>query len=188
MNEGRIPKLPSSTVFDYDHATYEALIEDLLLGRKFAEEDRLSRASEFLETLADKRRRAADFFDEVIADPAPWDLGPERVGRLREVVDRFRRVADHADDLRDRICDRSVDPSDDADVLATLLENGRALVILAPVASAGTLDALRGEGYDVVTTPWGTGVSLDEPRRRGMAARLAATIRDLDADAFRLLS
>ncbi len=61
-------------------------------------------------------------------------------------------------------------------------------MILAPGASPETLTAVRDEGYAVVTTPWGTGVSLDEPRRRGMAARLAATIRDLDADAFRLLS
>ncbi len=188
MTEGSLPKLPSSTVFDYDHATYEALIEDLLLGREFAETDRLARTDEFLEKLSDKRGRAADFFDDVVADPGPWDLGPRRVARLRDLVERFRHVAELGEELRGRICDRALEPTDEADVIATRLENGRSLVILAPGASPETLEAVRDEGYAIVTTPWGTGVSLDEPRRRGMAARLAATIRDLDADAFRLLS
>ncbi len=188
MTEGQIPKLPSSSVFDYDHATYENLIEDLLLGRRFAEEDRLSRASEFLEALVDKRGRAAAFFENVLEDPTSWDLGPKRITRLRALVERFRCIASYAEDLRDRICDREPEESDEADVIATRLENGRSLVILVPVASEATLEALRGEGYEVAPTPWGTGVSLDEPRRRGMAARLAATIRDLDAEAYRLLS
>jgi len=175
-------------VFDYDHATYENLIEDLLLGRRFAEEERLTSASEFLETLIDKRNRAADFFERVLEDPAAWDLGPNRLILLRTLVERFRGIASFAEELRDRICDREPEESDEPDVIATRLENGRALVILLPAASGAPLDPLRREGYEAAATPWGTGVSLDEPRRRGMAARLAATIRDLDADAYQLLS
>ena len=58
-------------------------------------------------------------------------------------------------------------------------------IVLYAVAAALRHEA---EVFEVAETPWGTGVVLDDARRRGMAARLAATLRDLDSEVSALLS
>ena len=143
------------------------------MARHFAEDERLLRMDGFLAKLAERRRRAATNLEETgrSGDPAA-----------------FRRVAELAERLRTRICDRVAITSDDPDLIASRLENGRSLIMLTPCASPPALAALVAEGFETADTPWGTGVVLDDARRRGMAARLAATLRDLDSEVSSLLS
>jgi len=65
----------------------------------------------------------------------------------------------------------------------TQLENARALLVLLPGVPEDTRAALEAEGFVLAETPWGPAADLGDPRRRGMAARWLATIRDLDAPA-----
>ncbi len=104
----------STEAFPVDPQAYEDLIEDLLMARHFAEDERLLRMDGFLAKLAERRRRAATNLEETgrSGDPAA-----------------IRRVAELAERLRTRICDRAAITSDDPDLIASRLENGRSLVI-----------------------------------------------------------
>jgi hypothetical protein len=145
--------------------TYEELVQEILFARQMAEPELLRTLDGFLERLVARRRRAAEEADE-----------PERAETLREIV----RLAEK---LRDRILDRGPPDPVHPDALASRLENARALVVLLPGAPDDALAALEAEGFRIAATPWGPAADLGDPRRRGMAARLLATIRDLDAPA-----
>jgi hypothetical protein len=152
-------------------AAWEALIEDVLLGRRFVEGDRIRRLDAALAGLALDRGAAASLTQ----------------GATAEAAARFAEVAGGASSLRRRIL-APRPPSLEPEAIADAVENGEALAVRLGRLPGATLDALRGEGLTIAETPLGPVVDADTPTRRGAAARMAAGLRDLDEEAFELLS
>jgi hypothetical protein len=167
---------------------YEALIEDLLLGRGIAEGERPGRMGAALAGLAHDRRVASAFLGMVSEDPTTFEIDGDLASRIGQAGRAFAEVSDMAGDLCGRVFRSAPDGPETADAIASRVEADTALVIEIGDVEPVVREALATEGLAVVDTDLGTAVVVDDPERRGMAARLAATIRDRDADAFGLLA
>jgi hypothetical protein len=176
---GPIPRGPDA---------YEALIEDLLLGREIAEGGRPGRLAAALAGLARDRHAAAAVLERVAADPETYDLDTDRADRLERAAATFARAAELATDLCGRAFRPHAGDPEAVDAIVSRVEAETALLVGIGDVEPAVRDALAAEGLTVVETRLGTAVVADDPERRGMAARLAATIRDLDAEAFGLLA
>jgi hypothetical protein len=153
-------------------AAYEALIEDLLLPRRLAEGERLGRLDAALAGLAHDRAAAAACLER--DEP--------------EAAARFVRMGEILGDLRRRVRCRHVAHQADPDAILSRLDAGPELVFGAARMPDETRARLAAEGVELAEAPWGPVLVVDDPRRRGAAARLVAAVRDLDAEAIALLA